>query len=48
VPLVYLGRRAVVRNGALQDVAPTILQLMGQAIPSEMSGRNLLDLDGSN
>ena len=44
VPLVYLGRRARLRDdGALKDVAPTLLHLIGVAQPAEMSGHNLVD-----
>lgn len=43
VPLVYLGRAASLRDdGALKDVAPTLLHLMGIAQPAEMSGHNLV------
>jgi 2,3-bisphosphoglycerate-independent phosphoglycerate mutase len=43
VPLMYVGRRAVQLHagGALQDVAPTVLALMGLAQPAEMTGRSL-------
>jgi len=44
VPLVYLGRDARLRSGALRDLAPSVLALMGIPVPSEMSGRNLVDL----
>ncbi len=44
VPLVYLGRAATLRDdGALKDVAPTLLHLIGIAQPAEMSGHNLVD-----
>jgi 2,3-bisphosphoglycerate-independent phosphoglycerate mutase len=44
VPLIYVGTDAVhVRDGgALRDVAPTLLTMMGVAVPSEMTGRTLL------
>lgn len=44
VPFVYLGpRRATLRSGgALRDVAPTILDLLGLQQPAEMTGRTLL------
>ena len=47
VPLVYLGPRpACLRGGgALRDIAPTMLDLLGVAKPVEMTGRSLL-LDG--
>jgi len=43
VPLVYVGeRRATLRaGGALRDVAPTILDLLGVPQPAEMTGRTL-------
>jgi 2,3-bisphosphoglycerate-independent phosphoglycerate mutase len=43
-PLIYLGRRSLslAEGGALCDVAPTMLALMGIAQPVEMRGRNLL------
>ncbi|GGD51635.1 2,3-bisphosphoglycerate-independent phosphoglycerate mutase [Pseudoxanthomonas indica] len=44
VPLVYLGERtATLRSGgALRDVAPTLLDLLGLPQPAEMSGQSLL------
>lgn len=46
VPLIYIGRPAkIVRDsGALADVAPTMLYLMGIDPPSEMEGRSLVEL----
>jgi 2,3-bisphosphoglycerate-independent phosphoglycerate mutase len=44
VPLVYVGRRAILHPGALRDLAPTVLALMDLPQPAEMSGRNLVEL----
>ncbi|HZM45748.1 MAG TPA: 2,3-bisphosphoglycerate-independent phosphoglycerate mutase [Burkholderiales bacterium] len=45
VPLLYVGRPArVAGGGALRDVAPTLLAMMGLAQPPEMTGRALLTL----
>lgn len=47
VPFVYVGKRAIEFThpvGTLSDVAPTILTLLGQPIPSEMTGKNLVRL----
>ncbi|MCW8902563.1 2,3-bisphosphoglycerate-independent phosphoglycerate mutase [Sedimenticola sp.] len=45
VPLLYVGRPARLdKNGALCDIAPTLLTLMGLAVPSEMQGHNLLEM----
>jgi 2,3-bisphosphoglycerate-independent phosphoglycerate mutase len=44
VPLLYIGRKAAARpGGALQDVAPTLLKMMGLPQPREMTGKPLLD-----
>ncbi|MEH6422421.1 2,3-bisphosphoglycerate-independent phosphoglycerate mutase [Pseudomonas sp. CGJS7] len=45
VPLVYLGpRKATLRGGgALRDVAPTILDLLGLPQPADMTGQSLLE-----
>ena len=43
VPLIYLGRKAELEaNGALSDIAPTMLYLMGLDQPAEMTGRSLI------
>jgi len=45
VPLVYVGRPAKLENsGALADVAPTMIYLMGLDKPSEMNGHSLVEL----
>ncbi len=43
VPFVYYGRDAKMEStGALSDVAPTMLYLMGLEQPAEMTGRSLV------
>jgi len=43
VPLLYIGRKArLADSGALQDVAPTLLAMMGLPQPPEMSGKSLI------
>jgi 2,3-bisphosphoglycerate-independent phosphoglycerate mutase len=44
VPLVYVGRRpaAFANHGALCDIAPTMLHIMGLPMPAEMTGHSLL------
>jgi len=45
VPLLYIGRRArVADHGALQDVAPTLLVMMGLPQPPQMTGKSLITL----
>lgn len=45
VPLIYIGREGSLSdNGALSDLAPTLLHLMGLAQPPEMTGKNLAQL----
>ena len=48
VPLVYVGERAATlrSGGALRDVSPTLLDLLGLPQPAEMSGRSLFDSAG--
>ena len=44
VPLLYIGRKArAADGGALQDVAPTLLKMMGLAQPAQMTGKPLID-----
>ena len=38
-----LGRAQILPEGILADVAPTVLKTMGLEVPSNMSGRNLLE-----
>ena len=46
VPFLYIGRKALIKpNGRLSDIAPTLLHLMGEKQPSEMSGQNLIELN---
>ena len=48
VPFVYVGRPATVTDGgALQDVAPTLLAVMGLPKPPEMTGHSLVRLEGA-
>lgn len=43
VPLIYIGRKATLaNNGALSDIAPTLLNMMGVAQPIEMTGKSLI------
>jgi 2,3-bisphosphoglycerate-independent phosphoglycerate mutase len=43
VPCVYAGRAATMREGgALRDIAPTLLAMMGLPAPPEMTGHALL------
>ena len=43
VPCVYVGRpAALIDGGALQDIAPTLLALMGLPKPPEMTGHSLV------
>jgi 2,3-bisphosphoglycerate-independent phosphoglycerate mutase len=45
VPLILVdpdNRQAKLRPGILADIAPTILNLMGLAVPAEMTGKNLI------
>jgi len=44
VPLVYVGRKATLAHGALRDLAPTALALMGLPQPAEMTGHSLATL----
>jgi 2,3-bisphosphoglycerate-independent phosphoglycerate mutase len=45
VPFVYVGRPATMaEGGALQDIAPTMLSLMGLPPPQEMTGKPLVRL----
>lgn len=46
VPLIYIGRKATLANdGALSDLSPTLLHLMGVPQPKEMTGKNLVEFN---
>jgi 2,3-bisphosphoglycerate-independent phosphoglycerate mutase len=43
VPLLYVGRpSSLVASGALSDIAPTLLAMMGLPQPAEMTGKSLI------
>ncbi|MFO1434948.1 MAG: 2,3-bisphosphoglycerate-independent phosphoglycerate mutase [Gammaproteobacteria bacterium] len=43
VPLIYVGREArMLGSGTLEDIAPTMLTLMGLPVPPQMTGRSLV------
>ncbi len=45
VPFIYVGRKAIMaKTGALSDIAPTLLTMMGLVQPTEMTGKSLLTL----
>lgn len=45
VPFIYVGRPArIVHEGALSDIAPTMLYLLGIEPPAEMNGRSMVEL----
>lgn len=46
VPFLYIGRRARIKTGgALKDIAPTLLTMLGLAQPAEMTGQNLIEFE---
>ena len=48
VPFLYIGRKAAIAApgaGALRDVAPTLLAMMGLPQPAEMTGQSLLHFE---
>jgi len=45
VPCVYVGRgAAIAAGGSLQDIAPTLLAMLGLPQPAEMTGRSLVTI----
>jgi 2,3-bisphosphoglycerate-independent phosphoglycerate mutase len=45
VPFLYIGRKAkLVDDGALRDLAPSLLSMMGLPQPSEMTGHSLIQI----
>ena len=48
VPVVVMnGAAEHIRDGRLSDLAPTLLGLMGLAVPREMTGRSILQADAA-
>jgi len=46
VPFIYVGRPATLaESGALSDVSPTMLHILGIAQPAEMTGQSLIQFD---
>ncbi|QRN41811.1 MAG: 2,3-bisphosphoglycerate-independent phosphoglycerate mutase [Neisseriaceae bacterium] len=44
VPFLYIGEKATVKfGGALKDIAPTLLAMLGLEKPTEMTGENLIE-----
>ena len=49
VPLLYIGRKAeLAEGGALRDLAPSLLTMMGLPQPAEMTGHSLIQFAGCN
>ena len=45
VPFIVVSDRVkAVKDGALCDIAPTLLTLAGVDIPAEMTGKNLVEI----
>jgi 2,3-bisphosphoglycerate-independent phosphoglycerate mutase len=45
VPFLYIGRDAeMAKSGALSDIAPSLLQMMGLPQPAEMTGHSLVSI----
>jgi len=45
VPFLYVGRKAgLSEGGALRDLAPSLLAMMGLPQPAEMTGRSLIQI----
>ncbi|MCQ4307098.1 2,3-bisphosphoglycerate-independent phosphoglycerate mutase [Pseudomonas stutzeri] len=46
VPFIYYGKRnlTIREGGVLADVAPTMLTLLGLPVPTEMTGRSIVEL----
>jgi len=47
VPLIYVGRRhaSLAETGALEDVSPTLLKMMGLPQPADMTGEALVHFE---
>jgi len=46
VPFLYMGKECSInKTGSLSDIAPTILYIMGETPPKEMTGATLIDFN---
>ena len=46
VPFLYMGKKCSInKTGSLSDIAPTILYIMGETPPKEMTGATLIDFN---
>jgi len=46
VPFLYMGKQCSInKTGSLSDIAPTILYIMGEIPPKEMTGKTLIHFD---
>ena len=46
VPFIYMGKKTKLKSGGkLSDIAPTILNIMGEQPPNEMTGISLINFD---
>lgn len=43
VPLIYVGRPAQLSDGALSDIVPSLIDILGLQPPPEMTGRSLIE-----
>ncbi len=49
VPCIYYGKKKVeLRDGALSDVAPTLLEMLNLEVPKEMTGKSLFSTNKEN
>jgi 2,3-bisphosphoglycerate-independent phosphoglycerate mutase len=47
VPLLYIGKRSakMAETGALEDISPSLLSILGVPQPSEMTGKSLIEFE---
>ena len=46
VPFLYMGKKcSIKKTGSLSDIAPTIIYLMNEVSPIEMTGKPLIKFD---
>ena len=46
VPFLYMGKEcSITKTGNLSDIAPTILHIMGEILPKEMTGTTLINFN---